>query len=101
MKKPAHINMEIEVNNLREFRQALKARPDIIMLDNMKPGDVKKAVIIRNMTQEQLKHKTQLEASGNIDLTNVRFYARTGVDRISLGTLTKDIRSLDLSLKIK
>jgi len=62
------------------------------MLDNMGIDEIKKAVTI--------KRKMQLEASGNINLKNISDYARSGVDFISLGTLTKDIHSLDLSLEI-
>jgi len=91
-KKPKNVKLEIEVKNLREFKEALKAKPDIIMLDNMGVDEIKKAVAI--------KRKMQLEASGNINLKNISDYARSGVDFISLGTLTKDIHSLDLSLEI-
>lgn len=94
-KIPKKIKIEIEVKNLREFKEALKAKPDIIMLDNMKITDVKKAVQLRsNLTPK-------LEASGNINLKNIVAYAASGIDFISLGTLTKDIKSLDLSLKIE
>jgi nicotinate-nucleotide pyrophosphorylase (carboxylating) len=99
-KKPKKLKLEIEVKNLREFKQALKASPDIVMLDNMKVVEVKKAVAIRRKTQSA-QRKTPLEVSGNINLINICSYAQTGVDFISLGTLTKDSRSLDLSLEIR
>ncbi len=99
--KPKNLKLEIEVKNLREFKEALKARPDIIMLDNMKIKDIKKAVVIRRQDMRgETAHKTLLEASGNINLKNVSAYAQTGVDFISLGTLTKDGHSLDMSLEI-
>ena len=98
-KKPKGSKLEIEVKNLRELNKALKAEPDIIMLDNMKIDDIKKAVILRNKSQRP-KRNTILEASGNINLRNICAYVQTGVDVISLGTLTKDVCSLDLSLEI-
>lgn len=101
-KNPKNIKLEIEVRNLKEFKEALEAKPDIIMLDNMKINDIKKAVVIR--PKDMLRHakrKTLIEASGNINLDNIRAYAATGIDFISLGTLTKDIHSLDLSLEVK
>lgn len=99
-KKPKNVKLEIEVKNLGEFKEALKAKPDIIMLDNMRIDDIKKAVAIKRRTQNA-KRKTQLEASGNINLKNISDYARSGVDFISLGTLTKDVHSLDLSLEFE
>jgi len=98
-KKPKKVKLEVEVRNLKEFRQALKARPDIIMLDNMKISDIKKAVAIKRKKPRAMRN-TLLEASGNINLKNIRAYAQTGVEAISLGTLTKDVRCLDLSLEI-
>ena len=91
--------IEIEVGNLKEFKVALGANPDIIMLDNMKVACVRKAVIIRR-NKQGAAHKTLLEASGSVNINNVRAFARSGVDVISLGTLTKDIKSLDLSLEV-
>ena len=102
-KKPKDTKLEIEVKNLREFRQALKARPDIIMLDNMKASDVKKAVIIMHKDCVKLSkaYKPLLEVSGSINFENITEFAQTGIDIISLGTLTKDIHCLDLSLEVK
>ncbi len=100
--KPENIKVEIEVKNLNEFKSALKACPDVIMLDNMKPANVRKAVLARDKTQKNKGvRKIMLEASGNITLNNIVSYAQTGVDFISLGTLTKDIQCFDLSLQIK
>jgi nicotinate-nucleotide pyrophosphorylase (carboxylating) len=86
--------IEIEVKNLREFKEALKARPDIIMLDNMKVADIRKAVKIRNNSQPKL------EASGGVTLKNVRQITKTGVDMISIGALTHSITAADISLEI-
>ncbi|MCX5702467.1 MAG: carboxylating nicotinate-nucleotide diphosphorylase [Candidatus Omnitrophica bacterium] len=97
-----NIKIEVEVRNLKEFKEVLSANPDIIMLDNMKTADIKKAVRLRNNLQPKTYNLTpRLEASGNISLKNISVYARTGVDFISLGTLTKDIESLDVSLEFK
>ncbi|MBU1871847.1 MAG: carboxylating nicotinate-nucleotide diphosphorylase [Candidatus Omnitrophica bacterium] len=98
--KPKNIKLEIEVGSLNEFREALRECPDIIMLDNMKVSDVKKAVWIMRNSKDKAG-KVKLEVSGNIDSGNICSYARTGVDFISLGTLTKDIHCLDLSLQVK
>lgn len=106
VKKNKKINtkIEIEVKNLKEFREALEARPDIIMLDNMKITDIRKAVLLRRRAQRLpavRQGKTLLEVSGNISLDNVKKYARCGIDFISIGGLTKDIQSLDVSLEFK
>ena len=85
--------IQIEVGDLKEFRQALKVAPDKILLDNMRILDVKKAVDLG-------AKKVYLEASGGIDLTNVRSYADTGVDAISIGKLTHSVTSVDMSLEI-
>jgi nicotinate-nucleotide pyrophosphorylase (carboxylating) len=91
----AKIKVEIEVRNLKEFKYALFLKPDIIMLDNMPVKDVRKAVGLRGAS------KPKLEASGNIGIKNITSYASSGIDFISLGTLTKDIDSLDFSLELK
>jgi nicotinate-nucleotide pyrophosphorylase (carboxylating) len=85
--------VEIEVESLSEFEQALAARPDRIMLDNFSMADLKQAV---NMNQS----KVELEASGNISLETLRAIAETGVDYISIGALTKNIQAIDLSMRI-
>jgi len=95
-KRPPKARIEIEVKNLREYRDAALANPDIILLDNMMASDVKKIVKIRK--KFNLHH--QLEVSGNIDLKNVRSFATTGVERISIGALTHSASSVDYSLKI-
>lgn len=96
---PLGMKIEIEVRNLKEFKHALEAKPDIIMLDNMGIDKIKKAVIMRS--EKKRKDVPKIEASGNIELENISEYARSGVDFISLGTLTKDVHSLDLSLEIE
>ena len=86
--------VELEVKNLKEFIQALKLKPDIIMLDNMSIKDMRKAVKIRNY------RLPKLEASGGITLKNVKKIASTGVDMISIGALTHSVKSVDISLEI-
>lgn len=87
-----NISVEIEVENLDELKQTLKTQADIILLDNFSLEDLKQAV---DLNQGQAK----LESSGGITLNNIRQIAETGVDRISVGALTKDIKAVDLSLR--
>jgi nicotinate-nucleotide pyrophosphorylase (carboxylating) len=95
------IKIEIEVKNLKEFKQALKLKPDIIMLDNMSIKDTKKAVRIKNNSRLQAPgSRLKLEASGSINLKNVKKVASCGVDMISVGALTHSLDSLDISLEI-
>jgi nicotinate-nucleotide pyrophosphorylase (carboxylating) len=91
---PVGMKLEIEVRNLREFKEALEARPDVIMLDNMKVGDIKKAVLLRKAAV------SKIEVSGNVNLNNVRKIAKTGVDMISVGALTHSVKATDISLEI-
>lgn len=88
------IPIEVEVENFDEFAQALAANADIILLDNFNIEALKRAV---ELNQGQAK----LEASGGITLEKLRTIAETGVDRISIGALTKDIRAIDLSMRFK
>jgi len=98
---PKGYKIEIEVGNLDEFKHALYFKPDIIMLDNMKIEDIKEAVKIRNNTEFKSHHKpSKLEASGGMDLDNIKDYAATGVDIISVGELTDSIKSADISLDV-
>ena len=89
-------NIEVEVTSLKEFKEALEAGADIIMLDNMKVEDVRKAVRLgRGGVTPPL-----LEVSGGVTLENVAKIAKTGVDRISVGSLTHSAPSIDFSLEI-
>lgn len=95
------IQTEVEVKTLKEFRKALKIKPDIIMLDNMNIKDIKKAVRIKNNLPPATCHlPPKLEASGGIALKNVKKFAATGVDMISIGELTHSVNSADISLEI-
>jgi nicotinate-nucleotide pyrophosphorylase (carboxylating) len=85
--------IEVEVASLVQFREALAAEPDRIMLDNMSLGDMAEAVALAGDAVE-------LEASGNVTLSNVAQIAATGVDFISVGALTHSVRALDISLEV-
>jgi nicotinate-nucleotide pyrophosphorylase (carboxylating) len=93
-----NIKIEIEVESLAEFKSVLEEKPDIIMLDNMTPEEVSEAVRIRE--EKGLRKVVLLEASGGIKEEKIKDYASTGVDRISVGALTSDIRPLDFSLEV-
>lgn len=88
------IVVEVEVDTLEQLKDALAARPDIVLLDNMGPELLREAVEIRNSQAPGV----QLEASGGINLTNVAAIAATGVERISIGALTHSAPALDLGL---
>lgn len=94
---PSGYKIELEAQNLEEFRHALKLKPDIIMLDNMKIADIKKAVKIRNSVDFK---KPLLEASGGMHLGSIRKYVATGVEIISIGELTDSVKSVDISLEV-
>ncbi|TMO69783.1 nicotinate-nucleotide diphosphorylase (carboxylating) [Pseudoalteromonas aurantia] len=84
--------VEVEVESLSELQRALDAGADIIMLDNFSVADIKSAV---SLTQGQAK----LEVSGNMTLDILTTYAQAGVDFISSGALTKNLHSIDLSMR--
>jgi nicotinate-nucleotide pyrophosphorylase (carboxylating) len=105
--------MEIEVTNFDEFRDALVyrpdvPRPDVILLDNMQLAEVRQAVEqarlaegARHQPASEPEKKIVLEASGGITLANVRQFAETGVDWISVGALTHSAPAVDLSFEIE
>lgn len=86
--------VEIEVDSLEQLRQVLPEKPDIVLLDNMKPPQLAEAVRIR----DQLAPEVELEASGGVRLETVRGIAETGVDRISCGALTHSAIAMDVAL---
>lgn len=88
------VPVEVEVESMREFQEAVAAKPDRIMLDNFSLEDMAEAVRLNAGAIE-------LEASGNIGLDNIRAIAETGVDYISIGALTKHVKAVDLSMRIK
>lgn len=87
------VPVEVEVENLAQFQEATTANPDRIMLDNFSLEDMRTAVGLN-------EKRIELEASGNIDLDNIRSVAETGIDYISVGGLTKNIKAIDLSMRI-
>lgn len=89
---PSNVFIEIEVETLDQLRDALDAGAKMILLDNMSPDTMREAVAIT-------AGRAELEASGGVNLERVREIAETGVNRISIGSLTKDVRALDLSLR--
>lgn len=98
---PKGFKIEIEVQNLDEFKHALYFKPDVIMLDNMNLDDMKEAVKIRNNTEFKSHHPpTMLEASGGVGFDSVRKIAATGVDIISIGELTHSVKTVDMSLEV-
>jgi len=92
--------IEIEVKTLKEFKEAMRYKPDMIMLDNMIIKDMRKAVYTRNVQSSKLLLLPRLEASGGVNLKNIRKIASTGVDLISIGHLTHSIDSVDISLEV-
>lgn len=92
--------IEVEVATLDQVKEALKAQADILLLDNMTPEMIRQAVQLVE-AHEPNNRRTLLEASGGITLANVRDYAETGVDLISIGALTHSAPAVDISFKIK
>jgi len=89
---PPQVWIQIEVETLDQLREALAAGATMILLDNMSMEQMAAAVDIS-------AGRAELEASGGITLQTVRDIAETGVDRISIGALTKDIDAVDLSMR--
>lgn len=89
---PEGMFIQIEVENLEQLEEAIAAGAKMILLDNMDLTQMRKAVALT-------AGRAVLEASGGVDLSKVRAIAETGVDRISVGSLTKDVRAVDLSLR--
>ena len=89
---PAGVWIQIEVETFDQLREALAAGAGLILLDNMSTAQMREAVTIT-------AGRARLEASGGITLANVREIALTGVDRISVGALTKDVKAVDLSMR--
>jgi len=85
---------QIEVENLEQLKEALAAGATMILLDNMSPDQMRAAV-------EFAGDRAELEASGGITLDNVRAIAETGVHRISIGALTKDLKAVDFSMRFE
>lgn len=93
LRAPHTVRVEVEVRNLEELKEALDAGADMVMLDNMDLEAMREAVL-------RAGGRIPLEASGNVTLANVRTIAETGVDFISVGSLTHSVRAADISLLI-
>jgi nicotinate-nucleotide pyrophosphorylase (carboxylating) len=91
------VSVEVEVESLAELAEALAASPDIVLLDEFTLADLRAGVALNRAGSRPVK----LEASGSMTLETVRAVAETGVDYISIGSLTKHIRAIDLSLRLE
>jgi nicotinate-nucleotide pyrophosphorylase (carboxylating) len=91
------ITVEVEVESLAEFEEALLAKPDIVLLDEFSQADMK-AAVARNQARGR---QVLLEASGSVSIETVRSIAETGVDYVSVGSLTKHVRAVDLSMRLQ
>jgi nicotinate-nucleotide pyrophosphorylase (carboxylating) len=90
----SNVPIQIEVETLADLQTALEKGAKSILLDNFALSDLKQAVALN-------QGRAELEASGGITLANVRAVALTGVDRISIGSLTKDVEAIDLSMRFE
>lgn len=90
---PPNVSIQIEVESLQELDEALNAGAKLILLDNFSLTDMRLAVT-------HAANRAELEASGGITLESIRHVAETGVDRISIGALTKDVKAIDLSMRL-
>ena len=89
----AGVMVQVEVEDLAEFEQALQAGAEHVLLDDFSVADMRRAVALN-------AGRAVLEVSGGVDLDTIREIAATGVDRISVGKLTKDVQAVDLSMRI-
>ena len=87
-----NVSVEVEVESMNELEQALNTAADIVLLDNFSLTMLREAVSFTN-------GKVALEASGGVSTDTIRGIAETGVDRISVGQLTKDLQAVDLSMR--
>jgi nicotinate-nucleotide pyrophosphorylase (carboxylating) len=92
--RPAGYHIEVEVASLAQLEEALACGADGVLLDNMTPGEVRQCV-------ERAAGHIRLEVSGGIDATNIRAYAETGVDYISVGAVTHSAPAVDINFRIE
>ena len=90
--------VEVEVENQMDAVLAAKYGATIVMLDNFSPAQIKKTITA--LQKKKLRNKVKLEASGGINSKNITTYAKTGVDMISVGSITNSVSGLDLSLEV-
>lgn len=95
-KKDSDLKIEVEIQNIKEFNEAMLETPHRIMLDNMNCEDMRTCVSLRN----EINKNVELEASGNVTKDTIKEIAETGVDFISVGAITHSIRALDIHLLI-
>ena len=93
-----HKHVEVEVENQRDTILAANSGATIVMLDNFSPVQIKKTITA--LQKKKLRNKIKLEASGGINPKNISAYAKTGVDMISIGSITNSVKGLDLSLEV-
>ena len=89
-----NLKLEVEVESNDQLKEAINTEADIILLDNFSLSELEAAVNIN-------ENKKELEASGNITLDNIREIAKTGVDYISIGAITKNINAIDFSMRLE
>jgi nicotinate-nucleotide pyrophosphorylase (carboxylating) len=94
---PVEVEVEVEVENLVQLREAIDAGADIVMLDNFSLPGMREGVAMNAAAGKPLK----IEASGGIDLDSIREIAQTGVDFISVGSITKHVHAADLSMRFE
>ena len=93
-----HKHVEVEVENQRDAILAASSGATIVMLDNFSTAQIKKTITA--LQKKKLRNKVKLEASGGINSKNISAYAKTGVDIISVGSITNSVKGLDLSLEV-
>ena len=93
-----HKRVEVEVENQRDAILAANSGATIIMLDNFSPAQIKKTITV--LQKKKLRNRVKLEASGGINSKNITAFAKTGVDMISVGSITNSVKGLNLSLEV-
>ena len=96
--KKKYKKFEVEVENTTDAVLAVKEGATIVMLDNFSPSQIKKT--IKALENQKLRNKVMIEASGGINSKNISKYAQTGVDIISVGSITNSVKGIDMSLEI-
>jgi nicotinate-nucleotide pyrophosphorylase (carboxylating) len=89
-----NLKLEVEVETIKQLKEALNTKTDVILLDNFSLSELENAVAITDGTKK-------LEASGNMTLENIREVAKTGVDYISIGAITKHVQAVDFSMRFQ
>jgi nicotinate-nucleotide pyrophosphorylase (carboxylating) len=92
--RPAGFPIEVEITSLAELEEAIAASADAVLLDNLTPDEVRQCVT-------RAQGRVQLEVSGGVNIHNIRAYAETGVDRISVGALTHSAPAVDINFRIE